>query len=232
MNSPNCVCLLVAILVFGAFTTTEAGGDPVTKALNNPDLISTVSSEQIAFSLNEAIQSGNIFRGSRILSAFNDVMALASGLRFDDFWRQKFLMKSADRLKDGDVVTMKAIARAARDDVGQANKLAAVIVVATLFRHDSVVESELVPVLSNSTLMNQILFSDPTTQFLPEEDIIEQELRESTSTNAGGRRLMCDACTPVDSWVCAHCWPRNICIKIAWCKAAAAEGRKKRNRGG
>lgn len=239
MFSPNGGWLLAAVLILGALTTAKAGGvwrDPVTKALNDPSNIPAVSPEQITFSLNEAIQSGNIFRGSRILSTFNNVNALAEGLRFDAFWRDKFLMKTPDRQKDGDVVTMKSIARAALINIGNANKLAAVIVVSTLFRHDTVVESELVPLLSNSTLMNEILFADPTTQFVPEEDIIEQELRDeaaaaAAATNTGGRRLMCDACTPVDSWVCAHCWPNKICIKIAWCKTAAAESRRKKKRG-
>lgn len=197
--------------------------DKVTTALNNPELKNGVFSHEISFALNEAIMNLDIAKASAILSTFDDINALAEGLRFDDLWREKLLMKTPDR-QDGDVITMKAIAQSVLD-TNNTNKLASVMTVSTLFRHDNILEAELRNVLGDLELQRAILFADPTRQFLPEEDIAEPI---SSNPQAGRRRLTCDGCTPVNSWVCSHCWARDVCVKFIWCKQAAEESRRKK----
>lgn len=46
------------------------------------------------------------------------------------------------------------------------------------------------------------------------------------TTSTGKRKLLCDGCTPVNSWVCAHCWPKNVCSKFAWCKTSGSKKKK------
>ncbi|GMH38003.1 hypothetical protein BSKO_05887 [Bryopsis sp. KO-2023] len=245
---------------------------------------------EVSRTLRHSVLDADINNASLIISSNQDVEALAEGLQFEAELRGQTLLKSSDRFTDSDVVAIKAIAKSALD-TEEVFKLATVMVTSTIGTHDENLVSEFIRLLSDRQLMTAILFADPVTEFVPDEDSFEddddgvedyEELYASppvvirsgdatsnsvesfTSSEAsvvvqgdgastqavetqvsinefidpmtassfltgfGRRKLLCDACSPVNSFVCAHCWPSNVCVNYAWCSRAPRNTRRSR----
>ncbi|GMH38057.1 hypothetical protein BSKO_05941 [Bryopsis sp. KO-2023] len=166
---------------------------------------------EVSKRLNQEIRNAWVPGAARILMRSADVEALAIGLTFPENERSEFLRKTEDRRRDGDVVTLKAIAKASLSGQNQ-RRLAKVMIGATsqpgydqwLEKNDIWdLEEKLTGILSDKKLMFKIIAADPAKDLLP----------------PGGRKrkLTCDACTPANSWVCAHCWPSTACKPFFWC---------------
>lgn len=182
--------------------------------------------------LNTAIQNSDIAGAVELLTREDDVHELARGLKFNGSNRQQFIKKTASRMPDGDVITMKSIAKAVLD-TRDAQKFATVMVLSTLDERREDLERKLVQVLRDRELMHAILFADPAKQFVPGEDKVlatsprlRQSSKDGSSTgdssqfqldDLGQQRLMCNGCSPVNSFVCVHCWANKACSQFGWC---------------
>ncbi|GMH38075.1 hypothetical protein BSKO_05959 [Bryopsis sp. KO-2023] len=174
--------------------------------------------------LNTAIRNSDIAGAVEIMTREDDVHELARGLKFDGSERSTLLKKSASRMPDGDVITMKSIAKAVLD-TKDARKFAMVMALSTLNERREDLERKLVQVLRDRELMHAILFADPARQFIPDEvrvlssspRIRQSEKDGSTNGRNGRRRLTCQGCSPENSFVCVHCWPKDICQLFSFC---------------
>ncbi|GMH37927.1 hypothetical protein BSKO_05811 [Bryopsis sp. KO-2023] len=105
-------------------------GDPRPDKPRNPPSPPSKSgrrrSGNISSDLREAVRSGDFNRVAALLNENNDVSGLAKGFTFSPQDRGIDLARTPERLRDGDVVTMKGIAKSALD-TGQARKLARIV---------------------------------------------------------------------------------------------------------
>lgn len=139
------------------------------------------------------------------LRASGDTTALARGFRFEQADRDESLRKTPERVDDGDVVAIKSIVTAVLESQN-ITKFASIMVLSVFPEGKDELTSVLEGILSDTELMQATVDADPRTQFLP---------------TTGRRKLACDGCSPVNSFICAHCWPIDICVAYFWCPASS-----------
>ncbi|GMH37921.1 hypothetical protein BSKO_05805 [Bryopsis sp. KO-2023] len=96
-------------------------GGPSTSPFQGPKRSVNISSD-----LREAVRSGDFNQVAALLNENNDVSGLAKGFRFSPQDRGMDLARTPERLRDGDVVTMKGVSKSGLD-TGQARKLARIV---------------------------------------------------------------------------------------------------------
>jgi len=160
--------------------------------------------EVTARRVKELIDSGNYTALSEFVIDSDDIYGMNMGLRFEDHEAEEEIRKTDNREEDKDVVSIKGLASAALDPDTKLKVIQLMVVTATapdgyqFNQHRELVESFL-EVFEDDELLATVIASDPETY--------------------SRRRLSCAGCTPVNSYICAHCWPKSICKTYFWCSA-------------
>eukprot|EP00803_Ostreobium_quekettii_P010297 evm.model.scf_32EXC.3 EVM.evm.TU.scf_32EXC.3 scf_32EXC:102007-113257(-) len=174
------------------------------------------SDDEIAEGLATSIEGADIEGTAGLLLSTNNTEALARGLRIPAGLVPK---ESADRETDGDVIAMKAVAKAVlvSDDDDEAERLADVILESAFpgFSRGSVVlPSDDDDDSEDDDLRENLVESLLDKNFL--QQIVEADPNEDDANL--GRRLQCFGCGDSRSWVCAQCWPKKFCKSFWYCK--------------
>eukprot|EP00210_Caulerpa_lentillifera_P000347 g340.t1 len=160
------------------------------------------TSELTTKRLRSAISSGNFSAVAQEVMESDDIYGLTMGLVLTSEDKNTALKKSAQRNQDGDVVAMKGLLSAGLDSntKGKVVQLLVLAVTSPAGYHFSqfrpLVE-ELTEIVDDDALLEEIIHSNPLTY--------------------SRRMLLCANCTPVYSFICAHCWPRKVCKTYFWC---------------
>lgn len=154
------------------------------------------------------LESRNFTALSDFVIDSDDVYGINMGLRFEDHEQEEEIRITENREKDKDVVAIKGLASAALDYDTKLKVIQLMVVTATapdgyqFNQHRELVESFL-EIFADDELLATVIAANP----------------EAYSR----RRLQCAGCTPVNSYICAHCWPKSICNAYFWCSAGAQE---------
>jgi len=154
------------------------------------------------------INSRNFTALSDFVIDSDDIYGMNMGLTFEDHEHEEETRITENREEDKDVVAVKGLASAALDEETKLKVIQLMVVTATapdgyqFYQHRELAES-FVEIFADDELLEAVVAANPETY--------------------SRRRLQCVGCTPVNSYVCAHCWPKSICKAYFWCSAGAQE---------
>lgn len=152
--------------------------------------------------LRNAIQDRNVDAIAEVLQSFEDVEALAEGIRIPEENKELVLARTEGR-NDSDVACIKGIAKAALSREASIVKLANVVILSLTPKggfppgySTALLKAKLLRAFTDDALMREVLEDDP----------VETERR----------KLLLDGGQDANSLYCAYCWKRKICKRTVW----------------
>eukprot|EP00210_Caulerpa_lentillifera_P004027 g3842.t1 len=186
-----------SVIQFHDTTTTAAA-----KVLFSNYVKKTNDSEFVTRRMRSAIYSGNFSAVAQTVIESDDIYGLTMGLTFSPKDKTTALLRTPQRETDGDVVAIKGLLSAGLESEikGKVVQLMVLAVASPDGYHFSqfrpLVE-QLTEIIDDNGLLKEVIEANPQTY--------------------SRRMLKCANCTPVYSFVCAHCWPQKVCRAYYWC---------------
>eukprot|EP00210_Caulerpa_lentillifera_P008570 g8175.t1 len=161
----------------------------------------------------QAIVQANPQFLAQVIETRDDDAAVADGMKVPAEARDLWNAQTPDRNDDGDVVAIKGLAQAGLD--GRSAKSLSNIFILSLTDFNHTVIN---PFIKEVPVVRQYLegvFND--TSFL--EEIISIDANtESSVYFTFGRKLLAANSSPVRSYTCAYCFPKQTCKVCHWCR--------------
>lgn len=187
-------------------TSVTSSPSPTPQEPEEPEF--PVDFSTVESSLRTRIFQGDVEEAAEVLRS-SRVISLGAGLTYpDDLVR--LVDQSSNRNEDPDVVAFKALAVNALD-TDEATKLAQAVVLSfqpdcqcsalSADEADDILEAFRMD-FTNKEELQQIVDADANEDFEP----------------TPLRRLYQTGKSPVNSFVCAYCWPKKQCRKMHWCR--------------